>query len=291
MSVEQQGGPGDEAGRHEGRILGVELNKDEAVPGGTVALGFGLELAEEGLFELEHAEDVVGGDQRSGGGGGGIGDKDVFEFVGAGGQDGGTPVDLGGIEQVKDGKMLNGEDFVHSFEAEAAFAVKEVGDMSLLESSLLSEMESGEFSCCDTFPENFTEIILQNFELHCGEYSKGGTAFGARLPALGFRLPGPSVIRRTVESQHSAWLRDTKLKMWRLEIFFGFIFAWKRHGGERRNNVQIVGYVGLRRTGVGAMRAKKFCTGDRCSFNLDRKFPQTLGWRHLRGRCAPRTKQ
>jgi hypothetical protein len=52
MSVEQKGGPGGEAGRHEGGILGIELDKDETVPGGTVAVNFGLELAEEGLFEL-----------------------------------------------------------------------------------------------------------------------------------------------------------------------------------------------------------------------------------------------
>jgi hypothetical protein len=43
-------------------------------------------------------------------------------------------------------------------------------------------MESGEFAGCNTLPENFTEVILQNFELHCGEYSKSGTASG-----LGFR--------------------------------------------------------------------------------------------------------
>jgi len=87
------------------------------------------------------------------------------------------------------------------------------------------------------------------------------------------------------------YLKSMKSKNLRGGNFFGFIFGWKRHAEAGRRSAQIVGYVGLRGTGVGAMRAKKFCTGGGCSFNLDRKFPQTLGWRHLRGRCAPRTKQ
>jgi hypothetical protein len=182
--------------------------------------------------------------------------------------------------------MLNGEDFVHAFEAEAALAVEEVGDMSLFESSLLSEMESGKFPSCNPFRENCTEVLRQNFELHCGEYSTGGTASGFRRSAS-----GATEIAGHGGKSKSPCLKNMKLKIWRLGIFLGFIFAWKRRGEARRKRVQIVGYVGLRGTGVGAMRAKKFCTGGGCSFNLDRKFPQTLGWRHLRGRCAPRTKQ
>lgn len=66
-----------------------------------------------------------GGNQGAGGGRG-IGQEHVFEFVGAGRENSGPLADLGGIEQVEDGKVLDGKDFVHSFEAEAALAVQEI---------------------------------------------------------------------------------------------------------------------------------------------------------------------
>ncbi len=97
---------------------------------------------------------------------GGIGEHDVFEFVVAGGQDGGTLVDFGRIEQVEDGKMLYGEDFVHAFEAEATLPVEKVGDVGLFKSGLLGEPESGQFTCFDALPEDLAKIILQDFELH-----------------------------------------------------------------------------------------------------------------------------
>lgn len=62
--------------------------------------------------------------------------------------------------------MLDLEDFVHAFDAEAAFTVEEIGDMSLLESSLLRKAEPGEFACFDAVPKDLTEIILQDLELH-----------------------------------------------------------------------------------------------------------------------------
>ena len=87
--------------------------------------------------------------------------------------------------------MLDGEDGVHAFEAEAAFAVEEIGDVGLLESGLLGEPESGEFACFDALPEYFAEIILQDFELHGPEYSTGvlGGAKGGRFPQVGLGYP------------------------------------------------------------------------------------------------------
>ena len=143
------------------------------MPGGAVGFHVGPEFAEEAGLELEDGEDAIGGDERAGDGGSGIGEQDVFEFVGAGREDGGALVDLGGIEQVEDGEMLDGENFVHAFEAEAALAIEEVGDVGLLESGLLGEAESGEFAGFDTSQKDFTEVFLQNFELHWREYSRG----------------------------------------------------------------------------------------------------------------------
>ncbi len=166
MAVEEQGGSGNEAGIHGEGLPGIELDEDEAEPGGAIAFGFGLELAQEGLFEFEDLGDLHGGDEGVGSGDGGIGEQDVFKGVGAGGKDGGTLVDFGRIEQVEDGKMLDGKDFVHAFEAKATFAVEEIGDVGLFEAGLLGEAESGQFTCFDAVPKDFSKIILQDFELH-----------------------------------------------------------------------------------------------------------------------------
>ena len=130
---------------HGGGIMGVGLDEDEAVPGGPVADDVGFELAEKGLLELEDVFDVHAGDEGQGGGGGGVGEEDVVELVAAGGKDGGALVDFGGIEQVEDGEVLDLEDLVHAFNAEAAFAVEEIGDMGLLESGQLGESKASKF--------------------------------------------------------------------------------------------------------------------------------------------------
>ena len=51
--------------------------------------------------------------------------------------------------------MLDGEDLFHALEAEAAFAIEEVGNMRLFKSSLLGQMESGEFACFRFAAEGF----------------------------------------------------------------------------------------------------------------------------------------
>ena len=173
MAVYQERCSGQEAGIHAGGFPGIELDEHEAVPAGAVAVGFGFQLVQEGFLELEDIFDVHGGDERLGGGGGGVGEQNVFKFVAAGRQDGGALVDLGGIEQIEHGEVLRGEDFVHAFEAEAALAVEEVGDVGLLESGLLGEVEAGEFACFDALPEQLAKVILQDFELHGPEYSTG----------------------------------------------------------------------------------------------------------------------
>jgi len=166
MAVDQERGSGRKAGRHGLGVAGIELDEDEALPGRAVGFGVGFQPGEERLLELEDLFHVHADDEGLGGGGERIGEDNVFEFVAAGGKNGGALVDLGGIEEVEDGEVLDVEDLVHAFEGESALAVEEVGDVGLLESGLLGEAESGEFPCCDAFPENFSEIVLQNFELH-----------------------------------------------------------------------------------------------------------------------------
>lgn len=142
MAVDKKRGAGDEAREH-GGVAGVELDEDEAVPGRTVPFELGLELAKKGLTELQDFKDPVGGDKGLGGSGGGIGEKDVFEVVGAGGQDGGALVDLGGVEEVEDREVLDGEDLVHALDAESALAIEEIRNMSLFKTCLLGQPETG----------------------------------------------------------------------------------------------------------------------------------------------------
>ena len=172
MAIDQEGGSGHEAGRH-GRFPGIELDEDETLPGGTITLGFGFELVKEGLLELEDFLHVHTDDEGLGGSGEGVSENNVFEFISAGRKDGSAFVDFGGIEEIEDGKMLDRKDFIHAFDAEAAFTIEEVGNVGLFESGLLGKAESGELTCFDAVPEDFAEIILQDFELHGPEYSTG----------------------------------------------------------------------------------------------------------------------
>ena len=146
MSVDQERGSGRQAGGHGLGITGIELDQDEALPGGTVAFEFRLQLVEEGLLELKDLLHVHAGDAGLGGGDGAAGEDDVIEVVGTGGQDGGALIDLGSIEQVKNGEVLDLEDLVHALDRETALAVQEIGDVGLFESGLLGEAEAGEFA-------------------------------------------------------------------------------------------------------------------------------------------------
>ena len=112
-------------------------------------------------------------DEGLGGGDGWFRENDIFKLVGTRGKDGCPTVDLGGIEKIENGKVLDLQNFVHALDAKPALAVQEVGDVSLFESSLLGEAESGQFTCFNAVPKNFAEIVLQNFELHWRSIAPG----------------------------------------------------------------------------------------------------------------------
>ena len=166
MAVDQEKGSRSQTRVHREGFARVEPDHDETLPIGAFGMAFGLNAVEEGLLEFENLFHMHADNKRLAGSNGGVGEEDIFELVGAGRKDRGTFVDLGGIEEIEDREVLHLEDLVHTFEAEPAFSVKEVGNMSLLESSLLGEAEPGEFTCFDTVQKNFAEVFLQDFELH-----------------------------------------------------------------------------------------------------------------------------
>src|SRR5580700_1708532 len=176
MAVDEERGPWQQTGVHTHPLAGIGLNEDEALPPVAITLGFGLQLLQKSLLEFQDFLNVHAGDKGLGGGDVAVGEENVLELVIARGQDGSAFVDFGGVEQIEHRKMLDGEDAVHAFEAEAAFAIQEVGDMSLLESSLFSEAEAGQIAFFDAFPESFAQVFLQHSEFHIWEYSTRGIA-------------------------------------------------------------------------------------------------------------------
>ena len=173
MAVDEERGSGLKAGLHGQGLTGIEADEYEALPVGVPGLWVGANPVQEGLLELEDVLDVHACDERFGGGDGAVGEHDVFEVIAAGRQDGSALVDLLGIEEVEYREVLDLEDLIHAFEAESALAVEEVRDVSLFKSSLLGEPESGKFTCFDALPEDFTEVLLQYFELHWRSIAPG----------------------------------------------------------------------------------------------------------------------
>ena len=126
MAVDQEGGSWEQAWMHRQCFAGVEFHKHEALPTGAVAMGFRLDPVEKGLLELEDVFDMHAGNKGLGRRNRGIGEDDIFELVGAPRKDRSPFVDLCGIEEIKDGEVLNLKYFVHTFEAKASFPVQEV---------------------------------------------------------------------------------------------------------------------------------------------------------------------
>ena len=100
------------------------------------------------------------------GGSGSVDHQDILELIATGGQDAGPLVDLGGVEQVEDRKVLYIQDIVHALQAQSAFAIQEVGDVVLLKTGLCGQMEAGQITLFDTRPQSFAQIFLQRPEFH-----------------------------------------------------------------------------------------------------------------------------
>jgi len=176
VAVDEERGSGQQTGIHAHTLAGIGFDEDEALPPFAVAFGFRFQLLEKRLLELQDFLNVHAGDERLGCGDTSVGEEYVLELVVARGQDRSALVDLGGVEQIEHGKMLDGEDAVHAFQAQAAFAIQEVRDMSLLESSLFGQAKAGQVAFFDAFPESFAQIFLQHSEFHIREYSTWGIA-------------------------------------------------------------------------------------------------------------------
>ena len=143
MAVDQKKSARSQTRVHRQSFVRVESDQNEALPIGVLGMAVRLNAVEEGFLELEDFFHVHAGNKGLAGSNGGVSQDDVLELVGAGRKDRGPFVDLCRIEEIEDRKVLNLKDLVHALKAEPAFSVEEVRDMSLLESGLLGEAESG----------------------------------------------------------------------------------------------------------------------------------------------------
>ena len=166
VAVEKKIRTGQEAGVHAHAFAGVGFDKDETFPLLAIAFDFGFQLLEKSLLELQNFLNVHPSEQRMSGGDGGFGEEDVLKLVVARRKNGSALVYFGGIEEIENGQMLNCENPVHAFNAEAALTVQEVRNVSLFEASLLGQAEAGEVAFLDPLPKCIAQIFLQHPELH-----------------------------------------------------------------------------------------------------------------------------
>jgi hypothetical protein len=166
VTIDEEGGAGQKTRVHAHTFAGINLNEDKAFPAVTGGLHGRAEAAQESFLELQYVLYVHAGDKGFGSGHGAFDQENVLKLVFGGRHDGGAFVDFGGIEKVKDGEMLHFEDPVHAFDAEATFAIEEIGDMSLSKTGLCSQTQAGQFSISDAQPQDLAEIVLKRFEFH-----------------------------------------------------------------------------------------------------------------------------
>jgi len=96
-----------------------------------------------------------------------VGDHHVFEFVLARREDRGALVDFGRIYKIQHRKMLHVENFVHAFQAEAALAVQEVGDVGLFEAGLFRQTQA-----VSSPASMYSHKVLRRFLEACGISSR-----------------------------------------------------------------------------------------------------------------------
>ena len=199
MAVDQERGSGQQAGVHAHTFAVVHLDEHEAFPLLAVAFGLWFQLLKKSFFKFQDFFDVHAGDEGLSGGDGSVDEEDVLEFIIAGRQDGSALVDLGGVEQVEDGKMLDSQDAVHALEAQAALTIQEVGDVSLFKASLLRQTEAGQVAFLDALPKRFAQVILQYSEFHGREYNTA--RYSTMLSRKDFHRPfGLTTLTRKIRS-------------------------------------------------------------------------------------------
>src|ERR1700690_2025379 len=152
--------------------LAASLDRHEALPVAALAMHLRSQLTQKAAFEFMDLAHVHAHDERLRRGNGAVHYKNIVEFVVAWRGNTGPLVDLSGVEQVEDGKTLHVKHPVHALEAEAAFAVQEVGDVPLPEAGLLGQLHASQLAVLNSLPDGLAEVFLQALDLHGSMYSR-----------------------------------------------------------------------------------------------------------------------
>jgi len=177
MTIYEHGCAGQKARIHAHAIAGFDLDGYKAFPVTAFAVHIGTQLAKETTLELVDFKHIHAHDKRLSGGYAALNHEYVFELIFAGRWNAGSLIDLRRIEQIQYGQVLHAQHPVHSFQAETAFPVQEIRNVSLPEASLGGEFQSGEFAFLNPFPKRLAKIFLQTFEFHAGKYTTVSIAY------------------------------------------------------------------------------------------------------------------
>jgi len=204
VAVEDGDGSGGKERVHGGGLQGVGADGEEALPVGVAGGGAGAVVVQAGGGDLNGFNDRGGVDSGVVHGGGGGDDGDDLNGLASGGwrRCGGGEFER---KEVFDGEVLRGEDAVEAFEGESAFAIEEVGDVSLLEAGLLGETAAGQGSAFDAAEEFETEELVEVLKVHEGFIGNTGPGGAGKLPGtrLGTRSGWPSALSSSTQETTS----------------------------------------------------------------------------------------
>jgi len=142
VTIDEYGGARQEAGVHAHTFAGVDLQKDKAFPALAGSVDFRAETTQESCLELQYILHVHAHNEGLGSGDVTVDQENILKLIPRGRHNAGAHVDVGRIKEVEDGEMLYFEHLVHTLEAQTPFAIKEIGDVSLLVAGLRSQTEA-----------------------------------------------------------------------------------------------------------------------------------------------------
>ncbi len=146
--------------------ISLGANSDETLPIPTFPLDIRAQFAQKTAFELLNVAHFHAHDERLHGSHRALYYEDVVEFVLAGWWNAGALVDFRGVKQIEHREMLHVQHFVHGFEAQPAFTVEKIGNVSLLKADLIGQSQTRKLTIANSFEQSSAQILLQALEFH-----------------------------------------------------------------------------------------------------------------------------
>src|SRR6185312_3369114 len=167
VAVNEHGGAGQKAGVHAHAIASVGAENDKTLPVIPVSFHFRAKFAQKALLEFQNIFHLHAQNQRLYGDTA-LDQQDIFKIIFTGRSDACALVDFRGIDEVEYGKALDVEHFVHALDTQPAFTVEKIGNVGLLESGLLRELQAGKTAFINPLGERLAQVFLKVLEFHGG---------------------------------------------------------------------------------------------------------------------------